>query len=52
MEAGLLKGQAGILAKLLKLRFGPLPEEVAVRSVFPSGGNTAAQAFRKSTSLA
>jgi flagellar biosynthesis/type III secretory pathway protein FliH len=31
MQVGLLKGQAGVLAKLLKLRFGPLPEEVIER---------------------
>ncbi|MDR2450488.1 MAG: DUF4351 domain-containing protein, partial [Candidatus Accumulibacter sp.] len=31
MEAGLLKGQAGILAKQLKLRFGPLPAEMVER---------------------
>jgi flagellar biosynthesis/type III secretory pathway protein FliH len=31
MEAGLLKGQAGILAKLLKLRFGELPPEAVER---------------------
>jgi hypothetical protein len=31
MEAGLLKGQAGILAKQLKLRFGELPPEAVER---------------------
>jgi predicted transposase/invertase (TIGR01784 family) len=31
MEAGLLKGQAGILAKLLQLRFGPLPPAAVER---------------------